>query len=300
LTHPRPIQRHIQSAFSFGTGFEDEPPGRFFDPEAVRGYFLDFRAKTTSVDAHLPETWDPAPLAQLGLGWFERTLAGDDRATEPLRHICTLFQDRVERRDAEAAWPYLSPLRKYRVDAPWYSAMAQGQIASLLTRVYLSTADPAWAELARGACVPLLSPDHARLVTITPDGPILEEIPSEPGSHVLNGWIFALWGLWDASQGLGDSQAGAMFARSLDCLRRTLDGYDVGWWTRYSLYPHVIVDLAKPFYHKLHIDQVELLYRISGYVEFRDAARRWRAYDKRARRLGVVAHKTFFVATKHI
>jgi hypothetical protein len=295
-----PLKRYVQSAFSVGKGFEAQPPGRFFDPEAVRGYFLDFREKTTASDAHLPHTRYPAGLAQLALGWWERFLAGDHRAMGEFEQICSLFQRQMERHGAAATWPYPTGVRKYKMNPPWCSAMAQGQIISVFTRAYLATGEPEYAAVARAGCLPLLSPGNLGLVVVTSNGPVLEEAPSRPASHILNGWIFALWGLWDASVGLGDSQAAEMFASSLECLRRTVDDYDIGWWTRYSLYPHLIADLAKPFYHKLHIAQMEILYLLSGFREFRDAADRWRSYDRRERRVGVVVHKTVFVATKYI
>jgi heparosan-N-sulfate-glucuronate 5-epimerase len=298
--HRPSLQRHLQSALSLGEGFEPQPAGDLFELESVHGYFIDFRAKTTSIDAHLPETWEPAPLAQLALGWWERSLRGEERGTREFCHACDLLAQSAQRRGQEAIWPYMNPLRKYRVDPPWCSAMAQGQIASVFTRAYRLTAEPRYAELARAACVPLRVATESRVLLTTEKGPVLEEIPSNPPSQILNGWIFALWGLWEVSVGLAESEAGDMFAASLDCLRRTIDSYDVGWWTRYSLYPHLITDLAKPFYHKLHIVQVTILYRLSGFAEFRDAAQRWRTYDTRSRRVGAVGHKALFVATKHV
>jgi hypothetical protein len=106
--------------------------------------------------------------------------------------------------------------------------------------------------------------------------------------------VFALWGLWDAHVGLGEAACGHLFATSVACLRRRLDEYDTGWWTRYSLYPHLLPDLAKPFYHRLHYEQMEVLYRLTGFREFRDAARRWRRYDGGVARSAAVMHKAMF------
>src|SRR5207253_1755720 len=121
--------------------------------------------------------------------------------------------------------------------------------------------------------------EDSPLVAATPAGPVPEESPGDPPSLILNGWIYALWGLRDVELGLGSVEAAEMYSRSLDCLRQTIHRYDVGWWTRYSLYPHKIVDLAKPFYHRLHVDQADVLHRHTGFPEFEDAASRWRTYD---------------------
>jgi heparosan-N-sulfate-glucuronate 5-epimerase len=139
--------------------------------------------------------------------------------------------------------------------------------------------DPAHAEIALAAVRPLLEPTIPHLVTSTPAGPVLEESPSDPPSHILNGWIYTLWGLWDVHVGLESREAGALFESSLEALRRMIGLYDVGWWSRYSLYPHRVPDLAKPFYHRLHADQCDVLFRLTGMQEFKDAARAWHRYD---------------------
>ena len=155
------------------------------------------------------------------------------------------------------------------------------------------------AELARAAIHSLVH-DESPLVALTEHGPVLEESPGEPYSHILNGWVYALWGLRDVALGIGDGDAGRMYDVSLACLRRTIDSYDVGWWTRYSLYPHKLPDLAKPFYHNLHVDQMGILDRLTGCPEFAVAARRWRGYRTPANRARAIAQKAAFVATGYV
>jgi hypothetical protein len=128
--------------------------------------------------------------------------------------------------------------------------------------------------------------------------PFYEEGGKTPPSHVLNGWISALWGLWDVHVGLDDDGAGDAFNAGSECLLRHLDAYDIGWWTRYSLYPHPIEDLAKPIYNAFHTNQVDVLHRLTGMAEFGDAARRWREYDTLANRARAVAQKAVFTATR--
>jgi hypothetical protein len=267
-----------------------------FDAASVRGYYIDFRAKTTSPLAATPERLIPAGLAQLALGWWERRLAGDTRAADEFRRICGLLEKRAERKDGKLLWPYDVFVSKYPTFWPPYSSMAQGQAASVFARAYLASGDAHDAELAQQAIRPIVEA-RSPLVTVTPDGPVPEESPGTPASHILNGWIYALWGLRDVELALGDPAAASLHELSLSCLRRMIDRYDVGWWTRYSLYPHKLVDLAKPFYHRLHADQTDVLYRLTGFAEFGDASRRWRSYDTPLNRARAVAHKVAFVAT---
>jgi heparosan-N-sulfate-glucuronate 5-epimerase len=74
-------------------------------------------------------------------------------------------------------------------------------------------------------------------------------------------------------------------------LSKMLFEYDVGWWTRYSLFPPVAPDLAKPFYHTLHVAQMPALYGMTGSSVFADAAERWNRYDRVANRARAVAAK---------
>jgi hypothetical protein len=75
----------------------------------------------------------------------------------------------------------------------------------------------------------VISRDDAGLVC-------LEEYPSDPPGHVLNGWIFALVGLRKYADTFGDGQAANLAAESLQALTRILPRYDTGFWSRYDLF----------------------------------------------------------------
>jgi heparosan-N-sulfate-glucuronate 5-epimerase len=295
----RSVRKHLDSAFSRGIGYEPTAPGAFFEKGIVRGYFIDFRAKTTSPNAGAPSRLFPADLAQLALGWWDRALAGEVGAPEAFERVCALLEASASVQGDAWRWSYPIGIRKYKIVAPVHSAMAQGQIASTFVRAYLAGGNPRHAEIALAAVRPLLDGGGSGLVSNTPAGPVLEEVGGSPPSHILNGWIYSLWGLWDVAVGLGDKGAQEMYQASLTCLRQMLDRYDVGWWTRYSLYPHRLPDLAKPFYHRLHTDQMDVLYRQTGFEEFGKAARRWRGYDTPLHRMAAIAQKTLFVATRY-
>ena len=210
--------------------------------------------------------------------------------------LCTLLEERAERRGEELRWRYDIGSRKYRLEPPQYSAMAQAQAASVFVRAYSITSEARQADDALGAIMPLLD-ESSDLVAETAAGSGSRESPSEPPSQILNGWIYALWGLWDVHLELGETRAREMLSASTDCLRSTLPSYDIGWWTKYSLYPHRLPDLAKPFYHRLHVDQLDVLHRLTGIAEFSEAASRWRSYDTPSRRVAAVAQKALFVAS---
>jgi heparosan-N-sulfate-glucuronate 5-epimerase len=289
------VRRGYASAFSRGLGYEALPPGDRAHLDRVAGYFIDFRAKIPSRRAHPNATLEPTDLAQLALAWWEEVMLRRPFAEEEFERLCVRIQAEGEEDGCATFWPFPADLPKYSMRAPWYSAMAQGQIASVLVRAQSLLGDR-YGDLALRAVEPLVGPDRYGLVAHTGDGPVLEEgAPCRPPSHILNGWVFALWGLWDVAAGLGDERARRLYEDSLECLIRTLPAYDVGWWTRYSLFPHPTTDLAKPFYHRLHIVQAQVLARMTHRKEFSEAAERWSRYDRPAAAAVAVASKLPFV-----
>jgi hypothetical protein len=275
--------------------YENLPLGERTNADAVRGYPVDYSAKTTSPGAAAAGTLLPGDLAQLGLGWWERHLAGDPAARAPFLRVCELLVDKGE----DGTFAYDIALPKYGLAPGWLSALAQGQAASVLARAYVETGEERWAELATAAAAPLLD-ESSPLVVVTPEGPVLQEVPSEPASHVLNGWIAGLWGLWDINSATGDERAARAFGAGIDCLERRLDRYDTGWWTLYSLYPHRLRDLAKPIYHRFHVTQMRGMHRLTGSARFGAAADRWALYDTPGHRVRALGQKGLFAGSRFI
>jgi hypothetical protein len=285
----------VNSAFSRGASYEKIGLGRAFSAEAVEGYYLDYAAKTRAAGAATPERLSSIGIIQLALGWWEGSLGAPGPAADEFLHACALAAARAESHGDVLLWPLGVAVPKFGLRPPWHSALLQGQAASIFVRAHRLTGEERWAAAARAALLPLLEPT-GELVTATAYGPILEEAPSVPASHILNGWISALWGVWDVAIALDDERARAVFEASIAALRAYLPAYDTGWWTRYCLYPHVVEDLAKPIYQRIHADQVDVLHRLTGIDEFKEAAARWRAYDHPAAVAAAVAQKALFVA----
>jgi hypothetical protein len=183
---------------------------------------------------------------------------------------------------------------KYRVGPGASSALAQGQAASVLVRGYWMTGDGRYAEEAKRAVTPLLADHSTDLVTMTFAGPVLEETPSVPASHILNGWISALWGIRDVALCLNEERARSAFEAGVESLARHLPAYDVGWWSRYSLFPHVLEDLAKPIYHRYHIDQLRVMHALTGLADFAAIANQWASYDHRSNVCRLITQKGLF------
>ena len=261
------------------------PIGRSIEPAGIRGYYIDFRSKNAS--AAWPPEWFPWPgfhrfmgVAQWGLGAFERYLLGEGEAWLAASTAAARYVVEQQERSGSLRGGWLEPRghrHTFTTPAPWLSAMAQGQCASLLVRVGRETGDDELLESAASGLRPMVVQVDAGGVAARLDGGLfLEEYPTDPPSLVLNGAIFALWGAFDVARALGNDLGTRIFAEAGDTLAANLDRWDTGFWSRYDLYPHRLVNVASPFYHALHIEQLDAMNRIAPAPAYAALAARFR------------------------
>ena len=246
--------------------------GVFVPGDITSGYYNDLRDKAgdhesprAAVAALKAMTADrrlvhPISVAQLGLGAWQLAAAGDPRWLEVVSAVSDWVAGELDS-EGRVAFEFAYP-HTYRLEPPWYSAMAQGEAASLLLRAGVSLDRPELVRAAERAVAPLLSP-ASPLVVETEEGPVLEEYPTDPPTHVLNGWINALWGLYDIANVEGELAGDARdaYQRGLEALAARLPLYNTGWnWSRYDLFPHAIIHVTSPFYHRLHIEQLRAMH----------------------------------------
>jgi hypothetical protein len=274
-----------------------EPIGANFMPDALGGYYIDMRGKAGE---YRGPTRDGIPLrnqnneglqllpvtfTQLALGHYEFWLVNNgrrhlDRFLECADWLVEHHEPCPGKRDG---WQYWFDHGRLGIKAPFISAMGQGQGISVLVRAYDVTKHDKYLTTAQRALEPFAYEVTEGGVTARlADGSVYyEEYPSQPYSHVLNGHIFALWGLYDYAIFRQDGHVRRMFEQGADTLRKFLPRYDVGYWSRYCLFPHPLPNVASPFYHDLHIHQLRALFALTEIGEFRDYADRWeRQFDR--------------------
>jgi heparosan-N-sulfate-glucuronate 5-epimerase len=186
--------------------------------------------------------------------------------------------------------------------APWHSSLAQGEAASLLVRAATALGRLDLADLAVRAVSSLIESDSG-LIAVTPDGPVLQEYPSTPPAHVLNGWITSLWGLYDVAFPAGGGEptaaraaAAEAFEAGVATLAARLDLYrtPIGW-SRYDLYPHPLTNVASPFYHRLHVGHLRRLNALAPHELFTQTADDWeRSGSNAALQSFAVSRKVLF------
>jgi hypothetical protein len=133
-------------------------------------------------------------------------------------------------RDGALFIPYQFNWPTERLSAPWVSAYSQGFALSLYTRLYRVTGDQAHLDSAQAVFRSFrqLGPGSQPWVSYVVRGQLwLEQYPSSRPSHVLNGFNFAVFGLYDYERLTRDPAARQLLQAALWTLRRESGKYRV-------------------------------------------------------------------------
>jgi hypothetical protein len=189
-------------------------------------------------------------------------------------------------------WPYRQTLM-----APWYSGLAQGSGLSLLVRAAADTGDAKYGSAAHAVYESFnRSINDGGVVHRDEDGNVwIEEYLVDPPSHILNGFIWATWGIYDYARWSGAREASALFDAFAHTVAANLEKYDTGFWSMYELPCGGRRMLASPYYHRLHVVQLQVMYRLTGLNVFNAVSERWASYAaNRLNRTRAIAEKTWF------
>lgn len=227
--------------------------------------------------------YNPIAVAQYGLGNYNLFC----RTSDPIRRqrfltAANWLVSNQERNPAGLSvwnhhfdWEYRTPLK-----APWYSGLAQGQGISLLVRAHKATGDDRYLRAAEESFNSFLAaPDQGGVTYVDEAGDIwFEEYVTFPPTHILNGFIWASWGVFDFYLATARTDAKGLFSRATQTLAGNLSRYDAGFWSLYEQSGTRMKMLASPFYHSLHIVQLKILHKLTGGEIFRHFAQKWDEY----------------------
>ena len=250
--------------------------GRHFSNSELAGYYNDLTEKVTRLpqlldNDELPTTaaengtkvFFPVAVFQYGLGAYDLYLESGQQDDRYLHKFILCAEWAIDKQEDSGAWNnffFMYPEHPY-------GAMAQGEGASLLLRAYRQTNEQRFLDAARRAIDYMLTPlkDGG-----TSDGDILLEYTHLPA--VMNGWIFAWWGLYDyvlVTKDTGEYKK--RLTNSCKSLESMLSKFSCSYWSMYDLAGHI----ASPFYHHLHIAQMKAMHSLTGHEIFMKYALRW-------------------------
>jgi heparosan-N-sulfate-glucuronate 5-epimerase len=232
---------------------------------------------------HRRSDWqhNPITICQYGLHHFNRYVrTSNEKSKELFLAQANWLVDHAEPGASDSlVWYYRFDIPLYKIKARWISGMAQGEALSLLLRAHQLTGKEKYLEIAKSAWkIFQRSVEQAGVVSNFPDGkPVVEEYPSpEFLTGVLNGFNFAIFGVYDFASYVNDEHANRFFHQLIDSLKHNLYRYDCGYWSYYDLKSPL--RLTSKAYHRLHIKQLNALYQITGEELFRTFEHRWQSY----------------------
>ncbi len=256
----------------------NQDEGKIYSVTDIEGYYNNLTEKVTRSDISVTvptrrteradEVYFPIEIFQFGLGAYDLYLIEEKQIYLEKFKSCVNWA--VSNQAENGSWNnfyFTYP------QAP-YSAMAQGEGVSLLLRAYKEFGKE---EYLRGAKKAL----EFMLVPIENGGTTLyrgKEIYLMEYTHkapVLNGWIFALFGIMDYLKVDRDNtELISIYNQTVETMLNNLDKFDCGYWSLYDMDRLT----CSPFYHDLHIAQLTALYKLTGIEKFIVYADKWNEY----------------------
>jgi hypothetical protein len=272
-------------------------PNSVEDYSAIGKYYMNFEDKTRyngSFDADgipvldykgsLGLQYNPNAVAQYALGFYDLYVNSKElKYKEIFLKQADWFVKNIRIIENDIGlWEYNFDFEYHTgLKAPWRSALAQGQGISVMARAYALTKNRIYLETATkafGAFEKEISEPGG--VTYTDDKGYIwfEELIFTPPTHVLNGFIWALWGVYDYYLLTNNQNALRLFNEAVRTLEDNIHRYDIGFWTVYHLLPTKLKMVVSPYYQRLHIVQMEAMYRLTGKPIFKEYGNKWQKY----------------------
>lgn len=256
--------------------------GCCYSTKELAGYYNDMREKVLKNPEYLMkdgvpltevENGDPiffpTCIFQFGLGAYDLYLTTkNDYYRKLFLNQCDWA---MKYQNADGSW---SVFENEYPDHP-FGSMAQGEGTSLLLRAFKLTGNIEYFESAKKAI-------YFMITDVENNGTLMEEngkIFLKEFTHkevVFNGWIFSIWGLFDYLLVCKDEKIKAIYDNTVNTLIEFLPSMDTGYWSKYDMGRAI----ASPFYHKLHIAQLEAMYQITGlngFIEFKEKFEKYNA-----------------------
>lgn len=225
--------------------------------------------------------YHPVLIAQCSLGCFNLIADGFIETYMPTfeANINWLIRNGVEYKNT-IVFPFPYGIPDFNPEPGWVSGMYQGQILSALLRSYLITQDIELEQI----CSKIYNSFSLCLGELygfrmeTDDALWFEEAPQFPPRHILNGAIYAIWGIFDYMVLFPGQEVARTWEKSVQTIKKNLPKYDSGFWSYYDLNKSI----ASYYYHNsVHVPQLKVLHEQTGDLFFLNYSIKWETYGKK-------------------
>ncbi|MGB5989340.1 MAG: D-glucuronyl C5-epimerase family protein [Marinifilaceae bacterium] len=204
-----------------------------------------------------------------GLGLIDQYLISNKEICK--KDILTVYDWLISNQTPEGAWEIFFEDSTYGLKSGWVSGMAQGLALSFLIRC----SKLGFVDERKSVVIIELTKEFmlsSRILNLTKTGRIIEEYEGT-NTNVLNGFIFALYGLYDYGLFVNDMSLFNEFEKTL-C--SNLENYRILLWSTYDS-KHTI---SSRYYHNLHINMMKSLSDITNKTIYLRYAKVWKLGDK--------------------
>jgi len=264
------------------------------------GHFDDQGIPMLNYHGDIGLQYNPIAIAQYGLGNYNLYLdINDIEYLDKFYAVADWLIDSLKPNQKDIyVWHHYFDF-EYRdiLKSPWYSGLAQGLGLSVLSRAYKESNKQKYLDAHTKAWVSMTKTIHdGGVIDIDKDGNYwIEEYIVDPPTRILNGFIWALWGIYDSWKLLEIDLAEDLLKKCYRTLETNIDKYDNGYWSLYDQAGLPLDNMTSPFYHKLHIVQLEILSNLSGNKTFQEYADKWHSYSLSSiNKLRALMKKSFF------
>lgn len=252
--------------------------GKIYSKGCIEGYYNDLTEKVTRQPQLLLSDELPkleisknkfidfsVAIFQYGLGAYDLYLLTKQQLY--LKKFWQTVDWTIKSQECNGAWNTFG----YIYPKSPYGAMAQGEAVSLLVRAYKETNKPMYLNAAKAAIDYMILPiENGGCTEYKNNDVIFYEVPGH--SAVLNGWIFAWWGLYDFVKLINDTtKYKKLLEQSLNSLIKYLPKFEHKIWSKYNLANNI----TSPFYHNLHIAQMKAMYDLTNNQTFKQYMNLW-------------------------
>lgn len=272
------IKKWIKMSTGKSISHVNQGIGTCYSKTEVTGYYNDLTEKVTkdAPDILVPKYHvDTGAEIYFSIGVFQYGLAAYDLYLRShkeiyLNKLVACADWAVDNQEENGGWVTF----EYKNRQEPYSAMAQGEAISMLIRAYIQTKNPKYLDSIEKAKKFMLRPiSDGGTTEYDEDDVYFYEYT--PGPLILNGWIFSLWGLYDYCKYFKDVDTQNVLDMTLNSLKRKIKEFDMKYWSKYDSGNRI----SSPFYHKLHIAQLNAMYDLFGESIYKEVADKWENYQ---------------------
>jgi glycosyltransferase involved in cell wall biosynthesis len=223
--------------------------------------------------------YNPTTIIYYALAHWNLYLAtnNEDSLNIFLKQARWLVEHEVIIDEDASGWPLSFTHPDVATNGYWLSALTQGCGISVLVRACKLTGDNTYLKVAHRIIGTFTRDilDGGVSTPVAKEGIFFEEVAIYPAAHMLNGFMFALLGLYDYIMLTDNTQIAELIRHALATMHSLLDEFDLGFWIRSDL---LRGRLASPTQFGLQIELLSVLAKFSGCGHCLKLALRWKRY----------------------